>query len=301
MSTRQLVNFQASAPNAHLEICVPTDTSIGGKPPYGRLFVGGVEAARSCLEAGKFFNDHGRERAPNNFLPLETPRNANSIDVLVDCRGESCKERWEERAFPSHLDLVSFYEKVEINRLSVVHQWRQEWTFPYADEFHAEIEKIFKHLAAGRNVLVFCINGQSRSIKTAMCVAFSLYELPLSQVEDFVKIFRGIADMAPHDDRHAGCYDFFDRYGSKLLAMQRNIIYGPFRARQKYRSVSPPWPNSCSLSRCKMVFSASRRRGLRLRLRPRLRPLRFRQQGCVIHSSAPQKIKRICPTNSLFS
>ena len=61
-----------------------------------------------------------------------------------------------------------------------------------------------------------------------------------------------------------------------------NIIYGPFRARQKYRSVWPPWPNSCSLSRWQMVFSASRRRGLRLRLRPRLPSLSPYQR-----SSAP--------------
>ena len=185
MSTRQLVNFQASAPNAFLEICYPTDTSIRGKPPYGRLFVGGVEAARSCLETGRDDDPRNRDRAPNNFLPQETPRNANSIDVLVDCRGDSCRERWEERAFPSHLGLVPFYEKVEINRLSVVHTWRRGWGFPHADEIHGEIEKIFKHLALGRNVLVFCINGQSRSIKTAMCVAFALYDIPLEEVELF--------------------------------------------------------------------------------------------------------------------
>ena len=61
-----------------------------------------------------------------------------------------------------------------------------------------------------------------------------------------------------------------------------NIIYRPFRARKKHRSVSPSWTNSCSLSRWQMVFSASRGRSLRLRLRPRLPSLSPYQR-----SSAP--------------
>ena len=139
------------------------------------LFVGGVEAARSVLEAGRDDDPNKflpRDRAPNNFLPRDTPRNANSIDVLIDCRGDSLKERFEVRALPSHSGLVPFYEKVEINRISVLHKWKKD-RFPYAEEFNGELEKIFRHLAAGRNVLVFCINGQSRSIRTAMCVAFA--------------------------------------------------------------------------------------------------------------------------------
>merc|ERR1711953_643285 len=39
--------------------------------------------------------------------------------------------------------------------------------------------------------------------------------------------------MAPHDAKHAGCFDFFDRYGGHLLAMQRKYNLRAFPSTPK--------------------------------------------------------------------
>jgi protein-tyrosine phosphatase len=108
----------------------------------GRLFLGGLESAEHACAA--------------NIL---------GIEVLVDCR-DGPSLLWDRRRRPHRLNVPSTIQRLHVPATHLSAWW------PAAVIVKA-YEPVFRALAAGKQVLVFCINGKHRSAKTCTDVVCS--------------------------------------------------------------------------------------------------------------------------------
>ena len=66
-----------------------------------------------------------------------------------------------------------------------------------------------------------------------MCAASAVYDISPNFVQEFVQLFRGIADMSAHDKKHCECKEFFNHYGPDLMSMRRKYKLEPFPSTHK--------------------------------------------------------------------